>query len=179
VILVRKGTTGRYLDALSGSETAAQSIGIDPRRSRIVAFALSAAIAGLGGSLLAQFYTTVSAATVEYTYVYGLFFVVIVVTLSARTVEGAINAGLSLVLLPQLLNFLGLPYGLTFILFGLGAITYARHPEGILESQKRNSMEFLEKHVFRTKKATADDGSGPPRTNGADRVPVATTGAAD
>ncbi|HEY7438727.1 MAG TPA: ABC transporter permease [Acidimicrobiia bacterium] len=179
VILVRKGTTGRYLDALSGSETAAQSIGIDPRRSKIVAFALSAAIAGLGGSLLAQFYTTVSAATVEYTYVYGLFFVVIVVTLSARTVEGAINAGLSLVIIPEILNFFGLPYGLTFILFGLGAITYARHPEGILESQKRRSMEFLEKHVFRTKKATADDGSGPPSTNGADRVPVATTGAAD
>ncbi len=54
VILVRKGTTGRYLDALRGSETAAT---VDRHQSRpgraIVAFAFSAGIAGLGGGLLA------------------------------------------------------------------------------------------------------------------------------
>ena len=34
VILVRRGTTGQFLDALRGSETAAQSIGINPTRIR-------------------------------------------------------------------------------------------------------------------------------------------------
>ena len=54
VIFVRRGTTGHYLDALRGSETAAQSIGINPAKAKIVAFALSAGIAGLGGGLLAM-----------------------------------------------------------------------------------------------------------------------------
>ena len=52
VIWVRSGTTGRYLDAMRGSEVAAASIGINRNRARVVAFALSAAIAGLGGGLL-------------------------------------------------------------------------------------------------------------------------------
>ena len=54
VMLVRRGTTGRFLDALRGSETAAGAIGINPARSRVLAFALSAGIAGLGGGLLAM-----------------------------------------------------------------------------------------------------------------------------
>src|SRR5439155_491216 len=35
VILVRRGTTGRYLDALRGSEVAATAVGINPTRARI------------------------------------------------------------------------------------------------------------------------------------------------
>ena len=53
VLLVKRGTTGRYLDALRGSEVAAVSIGIDPVGRGSTAFALSAGIAGLGGGLLA------------------------------------------------------------------------------------------------------------------------------
>ena len=43
VMLIRRGTTGKYLDALRGSETAAAALGISPARSRVIAFALSAA----------------------------------------------------------------------------------------------------------------------------------------
>src|SRR5690606_31749235 len=55
VIWVRNGTTGRYFDALRGSETAAASIGINRNRARIVAMSLSAFIAGVGGGLFASF----------------------------------------------------------------------------------------------------------------------------
>ncbi len=61
----------------------------------------------------------------------------LVVTLGARTVEGAIVAGLALALFPELLKALGISPEYQFILFGLGALTYAQHPEGILEAQKR------------------------------------------
>jgi len=37
VLLIKRGTVGRYLDALRGSEIAAVSIGIDPRRARVTA----------------------------------------------------------------------------------------------------------------------------------------------
>jgi hypothetical protein len=55
VIAVREGTTGRVLDALRGSEVAATSIGISSTRARIIVFALSAGIAGIGGGLLAMY----------------------------------------------------------------------------------------------------------------------------
>ena len=145
VILIRRGTTGRSLDALRGSETAAQSIGINPTRMRILAFSVSAGIAGLGGGLLATQKSI--ATTTDFGYFYGLFFVVLVVTLMPRTVEGAINAGLGFALVPEVLKMLGVDAGYQFVLFGLGAITYARHPEGVLEFQKRKSLAAIERRL--------------------------------
>jgi branched-subunit amino acid ABC-type transport system permease component len=150
VILVRRGTTGKYLDALRGSETAASAIGISPARSRVVAFALSAGIAGLGGGLLAMLDTQANY-TANYTPFFGLVWIVLVVTIGARTVEGAIVAGLALALFPELLKELGIPLGVQFILFGLGALTYAKHPEGILEAQKRAAIGLLQRLVDRRK----------------------------
>jgi branched-chain amino acid transport system permease protein len=145
VILIRRGTTGRYLDALRGSETAAQSIGINPTRVRILAFSVSAGIAGLGGALLAT--QKHIAVTSDYSYFFGLFYVVLVVTLMPRTVEGAINAGLAFALVPELLSLVGIDPAYQFVLFGLGAITYARHPDGVLEFQKQQSLAAIERRL--------------------------------
>ena len=159
VILVRRGTTGKYLDALRGSETAASAIGINPARARVVAFALSAGIAGLGGGLLAMLDTQANY-TANYTPFFGLVWIVLVVTIGARTVEGAIVAGLALALFPELLKELGIPLGVQFILFGLGALTYAKHPEGILEAQKRAAIGLFQRLVDRRKQpAIAPDAS--------------------
>lgn len=135
VVLARLGTTGRFLDAIRGSEQAATSIGINPARSKIVAFTFSAAIAGVGGSLLAM--QEQQANATSFVPFIGLFWVVIVVTLGARTVEGAITAGFAVILVAEILSRLGLPGGFQYVLFGLGALTYARHPEGIVEFNKR------------------------------------------
>ncbi len=53
VTLFGLSTTGRTLRAVRGSEVAAQSIGISPARARIIAFAVSAFIAALGGAMVA------------------------------------------------------------------------------------------------------------------------------
>jgi branched-subunit amino acid ABC-type transport system permease component len=172
VILVRNGTTGRYLDALRGSEVAAASIGINPNRARIVAFALSAAIAGIGGGLLSM-YEQAANYNPNFVYYQSLVWVVLVVTLGARTVEGAIQAGVFFFvfrevvlnqIIPWLVNnvidpltsIVGLdlsmdrpPTTLAFILFGLGAVTYARHPEGILEANKRASLTKIQRLIDR------------------------------
>ena len=145
VIFIRRGTTGRFLHALRGSETAARSIGINPTRVRILAFAVSAGIAGLGGGLLA---VQKNIATKEdFGYFLSLFFVVLVVTLMPSTVEGAINAGVGFALVPEVLKLVGVSVSWEFVLFGLGAITYARHPEGVLEFQKRKSLAAIEKRL--------------------------------
>ena len=51
VLLVRKGTVGRNLAAMRGSETATAGLGVNPTWQRIMVFALSGAIAGIGGLL--------------------------------------------------------------------------------------------------------------------------------
>lgn len=147
VILMRRGTSGRYLDALRGSEVAASAIGISPARARIMAFAVSAGIAGLGGALLAVHET--QANPTNFQPILGLFWIVIVVTIGARTVEGAIQAGLAFAFMPEILKAIGVSPSYQFILFGLGAIAYAKHPEGILEANKRKSLDFVQRKLDR------------------------------
>jgi len=140
VKLIRKGTTGRYLAALRGSEIAAAAIGINATTMRITLFTLSAGIAGLGGGLLAMTDGTINPLS-SYPAIYGVLFVVLVVTLGSRTVDGAVNAALGFVVFNWLTgNALSLPQELVVMGFGLGAITYARHPEGVVEFQTRKSI---------------------------------------
>jgi branched-subunit amino acid ABC-type transport system permease component len=147
VRLVRHGTTGRFLHALRGSESAAVAVGINPVRQRIVAFALAAGIAGFGGGLMATFRGSVNYDE-NFRFLLGLVWVVVVVTVGARTVRAAVVAGISFTLMPELLERAPLipdrwSLGLASALFGLGALTYVRHPEGILDHQMSTLWRLL------------------------------------
>jgi branched-subunit amino acid ABC-type transport system permease component len=157
VILLRVGTTGRFLDALRGSESAATSIGINPARAKIVAFSVSAAIAGFGGGLLVAQTGNVPAAQSRSLYFFGLVWVVLVVTIGARSVQAAITAAVGFILLPEILkNWFGLDPQWAVALFGLGALTYAKHPEGILEANTRSSLRFVQRLRHREPVSTAE-----------------------
>jgi branched-subunit amino acid ABC-type transport system permease component len=147
VVLLRGGTTGRFLDALRTSETAATSIGIDPRRAIFTAFAASAAIAGFGGGLLVIQSGQSGSGTYNANFVsfLGLVWVVLVVTMGARSVQAAITAGAAFVLMPELLENLGIDVRWATVLFGLGALTYAKHPEGILEANTLSTIRLVER----------------------------------
>ncbi|MCW2985605.1 MAG: branched-chain amino acid transporter ATPase/permease [Conexibacter sp.] len=60
VARLRNGAAGRMFIAVRSNERAAAAIGIDVARTKLMAFALSAFIAGLGGGLLAYQQQTVS-----------------------------------------------------------------------------------------------------------------------
>jgi len=146
VILMRRGTTGLSLRALAGSEVAGSSVGINPTRARITAFAVCAGIAAAGGALLAMQQTSANYQE-NFTVEFALFWLVLVVTLGPRTVDGAIVAAMALMFFPELLKGLGVSASWQYILFGLGAITFARHPEGIFEHFKRTAQNFIQ-HQF-------------------------------
>jgi branched-chain amino acid transport system permease protein len=162
VSMIRKGTTGRYLAALRGSETAAESMGVNPTELRITMFALSAGIAGLGGGLWAIQQGTVEADS-TYPALLGVVWVVLVMIIGSRTVTGALTAAVSLVVLQWLLETLGLPTELVFILFGLSAVTYARDAEGVLELQLRKGVlaSFKQRALARRASALAAAGRLP------------------
>jgi len=145
VLLVQRGTVGRYLAAMRGSPVAAASMGINLRTARLTVFAMSAGIAGFGGTLFASVLQHVSAD--QFTYEYSLVFVVVVITTGSRTIEGAIQAGMGFSVILLLLT-LYLPTrftGIEPILFAFGAMTYAAHPEGIVEYQKSRWMVRVSK----------------------------------
>ncbi len=102
VLLVRKGTVGRNLAAMRGSETATAGLGVNPSWQRIVVFALSGAIAGVGGLLHSLEQQVVS--PTDWNADFSLVFVVLVVTTSVTTVEGAIQAGIGFFVTEQILS---------------------------------------------------------------------------
>ncbi len=153
VTQIRSGTVGRTLSAISGSEVAAESIGISPARARVTAFAVSAFIAGLGGALLSIHQRNVNYGS-NFSPFAALFWLVLVVSLGARTVQGAAQAGAAFSLFDTLIlrgTFMGwilrsskripeiFPINpkWRFVFFGLGTIQFARHPEGLVEHGKR------------------------------------------
>jgi ABC-type branched-subunit amino acid transport system permease subunit len=166
---IMRGTTGRFLDAVRGSETGAASIGINPARQRLVAFIGAAGLAGLGGGLLASY---VGQANYEANFAFflGLVWVAVLVTMGVRSLAAAFVASISFYAMPKILNTLFSMPGnyladnpdvsgfartvldtvdpawaapLAFALFGLGALTYARHPEGILQHQTTQSVNAI------------------------------------
>ncbi len=128
---IRRGRTGRRLVAVRGNERAAASLGISVYGAKLYAFALSAAIAGLGGVLLAysstfvdftQFSVFASISVVISTVINGVGFLVGgvlaggsaaggVVTaifgefVSSGTISEWVTLTLAVLLVPTLINF--------------------------------------------------------------------------
>ncbi len=132
-LLVRNYMTspsGRALIAVRSTEAAATAVGISPVRAKLRVFALSAAVAGLGGALLAvvQFNATHTALSAPS----GLTWLAIVVLVGIRRPAGAVIAGMGFVAFPQLLSHITTSTRISDILFGLGAVQLAMSPDGIL-----------------------------------------------
>jgi hypothetical protein len=67
------------------------------------------------------------------------------------TVEGAIQAGIGFFVTEELLTYLPARFGggsLVIVLFAFGSLQFAKHPEGILEYQKRRSTLRFEHRFF-------------------------------
>jgi branched-subunit amino acid ABC-type transport system permease component len=148
VLMVRKGTVGRNLAAMRGSEMATAGLGVNPSWQRIMVFALSGAIAGIGGLLFSLEQQVMN--PTDWNAEISLVLVVLVVTTSVTTVEGAMQAGIGFFVTEHILTVYAPPRfsTLTVALFAFGALTYAAHPEGVLEYQKRRSTQRFERLFF-------------------------------
>ncbi len=161
VYLVRKGTTGMFLTAIRGSEIAAQSIGINVSRYKIVVFGVACTIAGIGGGLYGSYQSTVSPN--DFVYLFSMIFVVVVMIVGSRTVGGAIQAGFAYVLLAQFLNLGFMPSWLRSmepVVFGLAALSFLAHPEGVIEFLRKMSVVKIEEalETRRVRKSQAPHG---------------------
>ena len=129
---IKRSTTGLELDAMRSSETATATIGISIVRSKLAVFGLSAFVAGIGGALFATY--SGRATPQQFSVLLGVVWLAVVVTWGLRSIAGALLAGLSYAVFPQLASehLSGAWLELPTVLFGLGAIALAREPRGVV-----------------------------------------------
>ncbi|MFD6290567.1 ATP-binding cassette domain-containing protein [Streptomyces sp. NPDC060205] len=89
---VLNGTTGRRFLAVRSNERAAAAVGVDVARTKLIAFALSSFIAGVGGALLA--YSRGSVSIESFNYLAGISFLIFAFIGGITSVGGALLAGL-------------------------------------------------------------------------------------
>jgi ABC-type branched-subunit amino acid transport system ATPase component/ABC-type branched-subunit amino acid transport system permease subunit len=124
---------GAAMRAVKDSEIAAESIGLNPVAVKTVAFAVSAACAGLAGGLFAPLSGFVTPST--FTFSQSILFVLVVIIGGAGTVTGPLAGAAVVVLLPELLAGLA-EYRLLF--FGaLLLVVLLIAPEGIVGEAAR------------------------------------------
>jgi len=147
-----RSPSGRAMLAARSSEVAARTSGISPAKQKIALFALSAAIAGVGGAVYGMVNFTITRGSADPRL--ALIWLTVAVTFGIRRPGGALLAGLAFACSQQIFRWIGgdlLPGAtieelttsayFTPILFGLGAINLAKNPDGLLAMVGHQRME--------------------------------------
>ncbi|MFD8016085.1 ATP-binding cassette domain-containing protein, partial [Streptomyces sp. NPDC059762] len=160
---LRRGRTGRALAALRDHERAAEAAGVAATRLKLLAFALAAALAGLGGGLLAM--GTEAFDPTAYDPLRGLLWFAAVVTLGADHLLTPLLAA------PLLLTLdTAGPAGAAALLIGLLAARTPRLPPlTTLLTRPRTPRTSHAPHAPHP--PPAGDGPAPPRTGTRTRPP--------
>lgn len=98
---------GRVLKAVREDEVAAEALGKDVSRVKVKSFAVAGAFAGLAGALLAHYITYISATS--FTLDESIFLLSIILVGGAGNFKGPIVGTVLLLLIPEILMFMGLP----------------------------------------------------------------------
>ena len=137
---VSESRIGRAWVAIREDETAAEAMGINTYRLKLLAFAGGALLAGLGGTIQAN---ALSAVTPDsYVFEQSSFLVAAIVLGGMGSIPGVILGSTLLIMLPEKLRFFS-DYRL--LLFGLTLVLVMRfRPEGLLPSRRRQRELHVE-----------------------------------
>jgi branched-chain amino acid transport system permease protein len=142
---LRRSTTGRQMLALRSNERAAAAAGVSIAGTKVLAFAISAFVAGLGGAVIA--YINAGATPERYTYQQSLVFFAFAYLGGISSVSGAIAGGFLVgggLVWTFLTNVVGIPGEFTLLLGGLGLITTAiLNPDGIAGQLRQHGIRLL------------------------------------
>jgi branched-chain amino acid transport system permease protein len=131
VLAIRRSRGGRRLVALSDSEAAYATLGLSANWTKVVVFAVSAGIAGLGGCLYAGMQLGIGGNDVQF---FGSLTLLLLVTIfGIRTMTGALLGGLAAALLPYAESHLPSAFGgLAGLVAGVGIVLVGRIPDGVV-----------------------------------------------
>ena len=120
VMNLTNSRTGRAIMAIRDNRIAAESIGINITKYKLLAFSVSAGLAGIAGVLYAHNLTTLTATPKNFGYNMSIMILVYVVLGGIGSIRGSVIATVILYLLPELLrglnNYRMLMYAIVLIL---------------------------------------------------------------
>jgi len=111
---------GRAMRAVRDNELAAGVVGVDVYRTKVLAFAIGALLAGLGGGLFAGGFAYVSPD--QFTFAESIIFLTMALLGGVGSPVGAVIGTALLVLLPEWLRFLKEVPGLYLAIYGVAVI---------------------------------------------------------
>jgi branched-chain amino acid transport system permease protein len=121
---------GRSMRAVRDNELAAGVAGINVYRTKVAAFAISAALGGIGGGLFAGGFAYVSPD--QFSFAESIVFITMTLLGGVASPVGALIGTALLIVLPESLRFLKSVPGLYLAIYGLSIILIVRYmPDGI------------------------------------------------
>lgn len=148
VTLIRRGPFGRRLQAMKDSPAACATLGLDLTRLKLQAFALSAAIAGVGGALLGGWRGQVG--TEQFSLLQGalpgLPLVLMAVVGGIASVAGVLLGAVLLALMPLVGDTYPALRNLMTVLPGLAGISLAANPNGAIAQTLSQVRQRIERH---------------------------------
>lgn len=135
VTALRRARIGRWWFSVRRSERATASMGRSVALTKLSAFAVSAAIAGIGGALLVALNGVVSGSSFQ--PIESMTILTSSLMFGAGNFEGAILTGLVARLIPNLLSDLGLPQDIAPLIFAVGGVLALSKGEGGLSGAIR------------------------------------------
>ena len=141
VAVLRRARLGRWWFSVRRSERAVAALGRSVVRTKLSAFAASAAIAGVAGGLLVALNGVVSGASFE--PLESMTILTAALMFGAGHFEGALLAGLFGRLIPNFLSDLGLPQDIAPMIFAAGGLVALSQGEGGLSAAMRAGLRHL------------------------------------
>lgn len=141
--------TGRAIMSIRDNTIAAESVGINVTKYKLLAFTISAALAGVAGVLYAHNLATLTALPKNFGYNMSIMILVFVVLGGIGNIRGSVIAAVLLTALPELLRELQTYRMLIYAILLIGMMLFNWAP---------GCIEWREKHSFKGFKKTAKGG---------------------
>ena len=134
--------TGRAVMAIRDNRIAAESIGINVTKYKLLAFTISAALAGVAGALYSHNLSSLEATQKNFGYNQSIMFLVYVVLGGIGNIRGSIIATVVLTLLPELLRSMD-SYRMLIYAIVLIVMMLVNWSPAIIDFRKRHSLKNL------------------------------------
>jgi branched-chain amino acid transport system permease protein len=131
VLAIRRGPFGRLLGAMKDSSAACATLGLNLTVTKMGVFALSTAIAAVGGALYGASEHSVNGQ--QFQYVFSLLLLLIVYVWGIKTPSGALLGGLVLAFIPLLEVHLPERFRVvSYLGTGIAIVALSRNPNGVM-----------------------------------------------
>jgi branched-chain amino acid transport system permease protein len=134
-----KSPFGRVLRSIREDEVASEALGKDINKHKLIVFVVGAFFAGIGGSLYAHYITFIDPSS--FTVTESITILLMVIFGGMGSIQGSVVGAVILVVIPELLRFLGVPSSIAAplrqMIYGLLLVVLMiRRPQGIMGTYK-------------------------------------------